>query len=158
MSIIPFVEMATPRPPLGTFSRWICWEGLSTKPLVGWDIARGKIFVKRQSACVQHIQLKAKSLCENMQLDVQSKRIFNVSPPLLNSACGALWNACALLYRGQAYINSPHISLISLTCDGYLRAIINRTPQALCYNEAAEEKEPEGLNRVLKQAKRLELS
>lgn len=47
---------------------------------MGWDIARGKIFVKLQSACVQHIQLKAKSLCENMQLDMQSKRIFNVFP------------------------------------------------------------------------------
>lgn len=80
MSIIPFVEMAAPRPPLGEASTWICWEGLSTKPPVGWDIARGKIFVKLQSACVQHIQLKAKSLCENMQLDMQSKRIFNVFP------------------------------------------------------------------------------
>lgn len=72
--------MAAPRPPLGESSSWICCEGLSTKPPVGWDIARGKIFVKLQSACVQHIQLKAKSLCENMQLDMQSKRIFNVFP------------------------------------------------------------------------------
>ena len=75
--------MAAPRPPLGESSSWICCEGLSAKPPVGWDIARGKIFVKLQSACVQHIRLKAKSLCENMQLDMQSKRIFNVSPPLV---------------------------------------------------------------------------
>lgn len=70
--------MAALRPPSGESRCWICSEGLSTKPPVGRDIARGKIFVKWQSACVQHIQLKAKPLCENMQLDMQSKRIFNV--------------------------------------------------------------------------------
>lgn len=81
VSIIPFVWMAAPHPLLGV-SSWICCEGLSVKtPLVGWDTARGKIFVKLQSACVQHIQLKAKSHCENMQLDMQSKRIFNVFLP-----------------------------------------------------------------------------
>lgn len=80
MSINPFVEMSAPHPPLCSSSSWICWEGLSIKPPMGWDIARGKIFVKLQSACVQHIQLKATPLCEDIQLDMQSKRIFNALP------------------------------------------------------------------------------
>lgn len=106
MSIIPFVEMAVPRPPLGECSSWICCEGLSTKPPVGWDIARGKIFVKLQSACVQHIRLKAKPLCENMQLDMQSKRIFNVFP----------------LVQIQHAVHSGML-VLSFTCDRHILSL-----------------------------------
>lgn len=115
--------MAAPRPPLGEASTWICWEGLSTKPPVGWDIARGKIFVKLQSACVQHIQLKAKSLCENMQLDMQSKRIFNVFPLVQIQHAVHSGMLHALFYWRQAYISSLHTSVISLTHNGNLHVI-----------------------------------
>lgn len=108
MSIIPFVEMAAPRPPMGESSRRICCEGLSTKPPVGWDVARGKIFVKLQSACVQHIQLKAKSLCENMQLDMQSKRIFNVFP-LVQIQHAVHSGMLMLSFTGDRHILALHI-------------------------------------------------
>lgn len=135
MSIIPFVEMAAPRPPLGEASTWICWEGLSTKPPVGWDIARGKIFVKLQSACVQHIQLKAKSLCENMQLDMQSKRIFNVFPLVQIQHAVHSGMLHALFYWRQAYISSLHTSVISLTHNGNLHVIRDHIH---CCDEAEE--------------------
>lgn len=108
MSIIPFVAMAVPPPPLGESSSWICCEGLSTKPLVGWDVARGKIFVKLQSACVQHIQLKAKSLCENMQLDMQSKRIFNVFP-LVQIQHAVHSGRLVFSFTGDRHILSLHV-------------------------------------------------
>lgn len=131
VSIIPFVQMAAPHPALGEASSWICCEGLSSKPPVGWDIARGKIFVKLQSACVQHIQLKAKSHCENMQLDMPSKRIFNAFHLVQIQHVVHSGMLVLSFHTGMPYISSSDIS----SHHAYLHIIKERMPHIAAMNQ-----------------------